>query len=92
MQFALMRRLAEFRPININPNELPVFLLYDYTKNGTLTERYPKQIRSDNGPEFIARHTAQSARAHGIDWKFIHPGKPNQKGYCQGPIFRTIVK
>jgi putative transposase len=44
---------------------------------------YPKQIRSDNGPEFIARHTAQWAQAHGIDWKFIQPGKPNQNGYVE---------
>ncbi len=44
---------------------------------------YPKQIRSDNGPEFIARHTAQWAQQHGIRWIFIQPGKPAQNGYVE---------
>lgn len=44
---------------------------------------YPKQIRSDNGPEFIARHTDQWAQGHGIRWIFIQPGKPAQNGYAE---------
>lgn len=44
---------------------------------------YPKQIRSDNGPEFIARHTAQWAQEHGVRWVFIQPGKPNPNGYVE---------
>lgn len=44
---------------------------------------YPKQIRSDNGPEFIARHTAEWAQEHGVRWIFIQPGKPNQNGYVE---------
>lgn len=34
----------------------------------------PKQIRSDNGPEFLAKHTAQWAQDHGVRWVFIQPG------------------
>lgn len=44
---------------------------------------YPKQIRSDNGPEFIARHTAQWAQEHNVRWIFIQPGKPAQNGYVE---------
>ncbi|MFZ3069729.1 MAG: integrase core domain-containing protein [Anaerolineaceae bacterium] len=44
---------------------------------------YPKQIRSDNGPEFIARHTAQWTHEQGVRWEFIQPGKPNQNGYVE---------
>jgi putative transposase len=44
---------------------------------------YPKQIRSDNGPEFIANHTADWAKEHGVRWIFIQPGKPNQNGYVE---------
>ncbi|NPV55101.1 MAG: transposase family protein [Anaerolineae bacterium] len=44
---------------------------------------YPKRIRSDNGLEFIARHTAQWAQEHSVCWIFIQPGKPNQNGYVE---------
>lgn len=44
---------------------------------------YPKQIRSDNGPEFLARHTEKWAKEHKVQWLFIQPGKPNQNGYVE---------
>jgi len=44
---------------------------------------YLKQIRSDNGSEFIARHTAQWAQEHGICWIFIQPRKPARNGYVE---------
>lgn len=44
---------------------------------------YPKQIHSDNGPEFLARHTEKWAKEHKVQWLFIQPGKPNQNGYVE---------
>jgi len=40
-------------------------------------------IRSDNGPEFIAKHTDRWAQEHGVQWIFIQPGKPNQNGFVE---------
>jgi len=44
---------------------------------------YPERIRSDNGPEFIAKHTDRWAQKHGVQWIFIQPGKPNQNGFVE---------
>jgi putative transposase len=44
---------------------------------------YPERIRSDNGPEFIARHTMRWAVDRGVDWAFIQPGKPSQNGFVE---------
>lgn len=44
---------------------------------------YPERIRSDNGPEFIARHTIRWAEDRGVDWAFIQPGKPSQNGFVE---------
>ena len=42
---------------------------------------YPKQIRSDNGPEFISVQLAEWAEANRIHLEFIKPGKPTQNSY-----------
>jgi putative transposase len=44
---------------------------------------YPKKLRSDNGPEFIAQPLARWAETHGIQLAFIKPGKPMQNGYIE---------
>ena len=60
-----------------------------------LIETYgrPAQIRSDNGPEFIAAATQGWAEAHRIDWTFIQPGKPAENAYVErfNGTFRTEV-
>lgn len=40
----------------------------------------PKFIRSDNGPEFIAKHLMRVLTIHGIEARHIDPGSPWQNG------------
>ncbi len=44
---------------------------------------YPKQLRSDNGPEFISRKMAEWADEHQVQLAFIQPGKPTQNAYME---------
>lgn len=43
----------------------------------------PKHIRSDNGPEFIARRVRFWLKRHGVDTLFIEPGSPWENGYVE---------
>ena len=44
---------------------------------------YPKQVRVDNGPEFISHHMAAWAKIHAVQIHFIQPGKPAQNGFVE---------
>jgi len=44
---------------------------------------YPRQIRMDNGPEFISLSMAKWAEEHNIHLEFIEPGKPTQNSYVE---------
>jgi putative transposase len=44
---------------------------------------YPKKLRSDNGPEFIAHALAEWAEDHKVELAPIEPGKPTQNGYVE---------
>ena len=43
----------------------------------------PHVLRSDNGPEFISEALARWAHRHGVELRFIQPGKPMQNGYLE---------
>ena len=44
---------------------------------------YPRQLRSDNGPEFLSLALAQWAEDHGVHLEFIQPGKPVQNALIE---------
>ena len=43
----------------------------------------PEPIRSDNGPEFLARDLRQWMRKVGTRTLSIEPGSPWENGYCE---------
>ena len=43
----------------------------------------PEHIRSDNGPEFIAKTAREWIAAVGAKTAFIEPGCPWENGYCE---------
>ena len=43
----------------------------------------PAYIRSDNGPEFVARELRQWLSRVGVQTAFIEPGSPWENGYCE---------
>lgn len=44
---------------------------------------YPKQLRLDNGPEFISEKLRAWCQAHQIEMIHIQPGKPNQNAFIE---------
>jgi len=48
-----------------------------------LTRGVPKYIRSDNGPEFIAKAVRQWLELSGCQALFINPGSPWENGYIE---------
>jgi putative transposase len=53
----------------------------------------PKQIRVDNGPEFLAEPLKVWAEANNVKILFIQPGKPMQNAYVErfNKTYRTEV-
>lgn len=43
----------------------------------------PKEIRCDNGPEYISARLRSWANRKGIHLRYIQPGKPQQNGYIE---------
>ena len=43
----------------------------------------PEHVRSDNGPEFVARNVREWLGRIGVKTLFIEPGSPWENGYCE---------
>ena len=43
----------------------------------------PRQIRSDNGPEFVSRTVDQWAYEQRVEWHTIQPGRPMENSYVE---------
>jgi putative transposase len=44
---------------------------------------YPKQLRMDNGPEFVSVAMSEWSEKHNIHLEFIEPGKPMQNSFLE---------
>ena len=54
-----------------------------YLDKVALFRGYPKEILTDNGPEFISNALNQWAYDHDVNHIFTDPGKPTQNGYIE---------
>ena len=48
-----------------------------------MLSRNPEHIRSDNGPEFVAKHLRKWLADIGTQTLYIEPGSPWENGYCE---------
>jgi putative transposase len=55
----------------------------DVLTNLFLTRGVPQHIRSDNGPEFIARAIRKHGEQAGLELLYIEPGAPWENGYAE---------
>ena len=48
-----------------------------------VTKGVPENLRSDNGPEFVARDLRKWLAGTGTKTAYIEPGSPWENGYCE---------
>ncbi|WP_143070215.1 IS3 family transposase [Polynucleobacter asymbioticus] len=51
--------------------------------NAMITNGIPEYIRSDNGPEFIAKELRSWLSGVGVKTAYIEPGSPWENGFCE---------
>ena len=57
--------------------------LIDVLSDLFIVRGVPGHIRSDNGPEFIAKSVREWISSVGASTAYIEPGSPWEKGYCE---------
>jgi putative transposase len=70
--------LCSFVQRKINSQDVILVLAELFLKRGM-----PKYIRSDNGPEFVAKRLMQWFKTLEVKPLFIAPGSPWENGYCE---------
>jgi transposase InsO family protein len=55
----------------------------DTLSDAMILHGIPEHIRSDNGPEFVAKNLRQWLRNTGSKTLYIEPGSPWENGYCE---------
>jgi transposase InsO family protein len=91
--------LASFTARRIRSQDVILILADLFIEHGI-----PEHIRSDNGPEFIARKLVKWLKDIGVKTLFIEPGSPWENGYVEsfngkmryqlldGEIFYTLFE
>lgn len=91
--------LASFVARRIRSQDIILILADLFIEHGI-----PEHIRSDNGPEFIARKLRKWLKDIGVKTLYIEPGSPWENGYCEsfngkmryqlldGEIFYTLFE
>jgi len=62
---------------------LPALRIIEILDEIALWRGYPKKIRTDNGPEFLAKEFIEWTKKHCVKLQHIQPGKPAQNGYIE---------
>jgi putative transposase len=62
---------------------LPAIIVTKYLDRIAEKRGYPREIRTDNGPEFLSKTFVKWVKEHGIKLNYIQPGKPCQNGYIE---------
>ena len=65
------------------PSRLYRWLSPDPLADVMLLRGIPEYLRSDNGPEFVARELRNWLGSLGTGTLFIEPGTPRENGYCE---------
>ena len=74
--------IRECLAIRVAPS-IPASAVVEVLECLFLTRGVPKHIRSDNGPEFVARAVCQWLKESGCHSLFISPGSPWENGYIE---------
>lgn len=68
----------------VNPNfSYPSICVVRMLEQAARENSYPKFLRVDNGPEFIATALGTWSVDHGVTLLFIQPGKPTQNAFIE---------
>lgn len=85
-RFRVLNIIDDFnrRAVSIEPAfSFPATKVISTLTNSIREYGKPKQIRVDNGPEFISGELTDWCQSQGITLKYIQPGKPAQNAYIE---------